>query len=206
MKKIILVLIVILLLCPLAADQNADNRKYLILLDENIITTIEMMDAFHKKSELIYQDIEHGQDYDQFLLSMTMECSNLLENIRNADVLTAEEREIRIASLIATIKSDVEFSNADVTESKDRENSLYLNNIQINLKSQKATLLKHMIKEEEIILELGKITENYMRLHTHNFLFSLILNFTQDSEYLSKINRNYLTKVIRSVDQTLQHK
>lgn len=207
MKKLIIVaLITLVFIANLIGnenDQNSKNKKYLILLDEDLISTIEMLDAFHQKSQIIYQDIEHGQDYDQFLMTMTMECSNLIENIRNTEGFSANEIEMQIQKLIATIKPDVEFSEDIIQEEENNTNKTYLEDVESNLNMQKKQLFQFIVNEEEKILAEGVIDNNYMRLHSHNFLFSLILNFIEPEQYLSKKNRNYLVDIVKSVDESL---
>lgn len=187
----------------ISEKQDEFNRKYLIQLNNNLLSTIDMLQVFNEKGQEIYL-IKQGELYNSFLLDLTMQCSNLIDKIRQAEVMSPLARELQIRALIATIKADVEYNSEEVPEAQQRENSNYLTNVEINLNAQTASVLQAMVKEEKLILEKGEVTTNYLRLHTHHFLFSLLEDFIQPSDYLSPANENYLVQIVQSVDASLQ--
>lgn len=151
-------------------EQDNMNKKYLIQLNDNLLSTINMLEAFNKQATEIYL-IKQGDFYNSFLLDLTMQCSNLIGKIRQAEIMTAEDRELQIRALIATIKADVEYLPTDISDKQQQQNSNYLANVEKNLKSQIASVLQAIVKEEKVILEKGEVTQNYFRLHSHHFLF-----------------------------------
>jgi len=184
----------------ISEEQDSQNKKYLILLNDNIITTIQVLEAFNEQASEIYL-IQNGEYYNAFLMDMAMQCSNLINEIRNAELMSELEREMQIRALLATIKPDVEFTASEVDSST--EDQSYLESVNLNLTDQIISIQKALLSEEETILEKGEVTQNYLRLHTHYFLFSLILDFIEPSEYLGKLNLNYLVRIVRSVDEAL---
>ncbi len=186
-------------------EQDNMNKKYLIQLNDNLLTTINMLEAFNVQAREIYL-IKQGDVYNSFLLDLTMQCSNLIDKIRQAEVMPPLERELQIRALIATVKADVEYKPVIVSDEEQRQNSNYLSNVGKNLKAQITSVLQAIIKEEQVILDKGEVSDNYFRLHTHHFLFSLLEDFIIPSDYLSPENENYLALIVQSIDDALQKK
>jgi hypothetical protein len=184
-------------------EQDESNKKYLILLNDNLITTIDMLQIFNDKGQEIYL-IEQGDIYNSFLFDLTMQCSNLIDKIRQAETFGALERELQIRALIATIKADVEYYERTISDELQEQNSIYLMNVEKNLQAQTSSVLQAIIKEEQVILEKGEVTNNYFRLHTHHFIFSLLSDFIIPSDYLSRRNEDYLVQIVQSVDAAMQ--
>jgi len=183
-------------------EQDSQNKKFLILLNDNILTTINVLEAFNEQASEIYL-IKNGEYYNAFLMDMAMQCSNLINEIRSADTISPLEREKLVRALTATIKPDVEFEIIGSDMELNIENGVYLTDVNTNLSRQLASLQKVIMNEEKIILQEGEVTQNYLRMHSHHFLFSLLLDFIEPSEYLSEINLNYLVEIVRSVDESL---
>ena len=205
--KIVLALIILSFAFNYAEDiiteeQDSDNKKFLILLNDNLLTTINVLQAYDEQASEVYL-IKNGEYYNAFLMDMVMQCSNLIDKIRNAEEMPDFEREKQIRALIATIKPDVEFLNNEIEVNRNKQNRNYLQDVNINLQSQTASILKALLKEEEIILQKGEVTQNYLRLHSHHFLFSLLNDFIEPFDYLSELNANYLAEIVRSVDEAL---
>ena len=79
----------------------------------------------------------------------------------------------------------------------------FLNTVKENFDLQLNTLLKEIMNEEKIVMENKIITLNYYRLHTHHFLFSLLSDFVEPSEYLSNNNREYLVLVTKAIEKSI---
>jgi len=189
----------------ISAEQDASNRKYLINLNDNILTTIQMLQAFNYQGQEIYL-IQNGDFYNSLLLDFTMQCSNLIENIRQADELEPLDRELQVRSLIATIKPDVEFDETDIDPKQKVRNRNFLKNADLQLQYRLKSILKEIVEEEEEILKKGEVTQKYFQLHTHHFLFSLLEDFVAPSDLLSASNENYLIAILQSIDEALQKK
>jgi hypothetical protein len=208
-RKLLFLLILVFSVSIIWADetiteeQDLANKKYLILLNDNLITTIDMLQAFNKQAKEIYL-IEQGDMYNSFLMDLTMQCSNLISKIRETEDMDALDRELQIRALIATIKPDVEFIYIEIEPEQNSSNRDYLENVEKNLLAQISSVLQEIIKEEKTVLEKGTVTNNYFRLQTHHFIFSLLEDFIIPSEYLSGINEDYLVKIVESIDDILQ--
>jgi len=182
--------------------QNSRNQKFLILLNDNLLSTIQMMEAFNEQASEIYL-IENGEVYNGFLMDMTMQCSNLIGGIRQAETMTDEMREKQITALLASIKPDVQFIEQEPDNEILQNTHSYLDSVNINLNDQLATLFKLILEEEKNVLNIGRVTQNYLRLHSHHFLFSLIIDFIEPADRLSPLNAVYLADIVRSVDSSL---
>ena len=209
-KNLLLILLLILVSTlssneKITDEQDALNKKYLILLTENIIITIDMLSTFNETSHYIGESIENSDQYKSFLLEMTLECSNLIEKIRDAEDMQKLEREMQIRALIVTLKPDIEYKSVKISKSENTKNKVYLADITENLNGQIKTLLNGIMKEEKDIIESRSLTLNYLRLHSFHFLFSLLLDFIEPGLNLSKTNRDYLVRVTKSIDVSLQH-
>ena len=212
MRRIIILLIAFILSSntifaedKVTEKQDALNKKYLILLAENIISTIDMLSTFNETSHYIGESVENGDQYKSFLLEMTLECSNLIEKIRDAEDMQKLEREMQIRALIVTLKPDIEYKSVKISKSENTKNKVYLADVIENLNRQIKTLLNGIMKEEKDIIESRSLTLNYLRLHSFHFLFSLLLDFIEPGLNLSKTNRDYLVRVTKSIDVSLQH-
>lgn len=184
-------------------EQDEFNQKFLIRLNDNLLSTIDMLQVFNEKGREIYL-IKQGDIYNSFLFDLTMQCSNLIDKIRQSEALSAPARELQIRALIATIKPDVEYNEKVISDKQQARNSNYLMNVEKNLQAQTSSVLQALVEEEKVILAKGEVTNNYFRLHTHHFLFSLLLDFINPSDYLSRANEDYLVMIVKSIDETLQ--
>lgn len=211
MRRIIILLIAFILSSntifaedKVTEKQDALNKKYLILLTENIVSTVDMLSTFNETSHYIGESVENGDQYKSFLLEMTLECSNLIEKIRDAEDMQKLEREMQIRALIVTLKPDIEYKSVKISKSENTKNKVYLADVTENLNGQIKTLLNGIMKEEKDIIESQSLTLNYLRLHSFHFLFSLLLDFIEPGLNLSKTNRDYLVWVTKSMDESLQ--
>ncbi|KQC09906.1 MAG: hypothetical protein APR54_03555 [Candidatus Cloacimonas sp. SDB] len=187
----------------ISAEQDANNRKYLINLNDNILTTIQMLQAFNYQGQEIYL-IQNGDYYNSLLLDFTMQCSNLIENIRQAEELNPLDRDLQVRALIATIKPDVEFDETEISPKQKVQNRNFLKNAEIQLQYRLKSILAAIIEEEKEILNKGEVTQKYFQLHTHHFLFSLLEDFIAPSDLLSASNEKYLIAIVQSIDEALQ--
>jgi hypothetical protein len=207
--KFVYILIIVITITSVSAneiisvEQDTNNRKYLISLNDNILTTIQMLQAFNYQGQEIYL-IQNGDYYNSLLMDFTMQCSNLIENIRQAEELNPLDRELQVRALIATIKPDVAFDETEISPKQKVQNRNFLKNTDLQLQYRLKSILAAIIEEEKEILNKGEVTQKYFQLHTHHFLFSLLEDFIAPSDLLSPSNEKYLIDIVQSIDEALQ--
>lgn len=200
------ILIVMLITCLEAwsgKQAETGNSLYLVRLEDNILGTIDLLTAFNEKGKNIYDIIENGHYYNSFLLEMTMECGNLLQQIRNAENLTEEEQESLVRALLATLKPDVPFPEDRIGKKEDKANRQFLSDVRIGLDQQLKVLLTDILREEEVLFAEKAMTQKYLMLHSRHFLYSLLQDFVEPYAELSHANRAYLIEIIKSIEAGL---
>lgn len=187
-----------------STNQNSNNILYLEKLDQNIVSTIETLSAFNYavgKSEGKVTGLER---YKNFLMEMTIECSKIRQFVVDSKNVDDREREAIIRMAILTIRSDVKYKVGTVTTEMNIQNKEYLKNIEIMLSNQKKILESLIIDEEKAILRDGEINQDFLNYHAHHFLFSLLIDFLQPSDFLGFETRNLLTSRIKTLEAELR--
>jgi len=205
MKKFIIVFAILLALFQTAAGkisfkQDKNNRLFLKKLDENILSTIEMLTTFNQAANNIPNFVKGANKYKAFLMEMTIECSKIRNGIIKSEEMNRTEREFQIRKLILSIKSDEFFQIEKVSKKKDKLNREFLQFTSAKLQNALGIIRKEIMSQEKIIMKKDTISSKYFDLHSRNFLYSLLLDYLKISHLLTKENRNDLANVLRSLE------
>jgi len=205
MKKAVVSIIILLVFFQIAfagvsKKQDEKNKTFLKRLDENILSTIEILTTFNEAANHIPNFIKGANKYKTFLMEMTIECSKIRDGIIKSENMNKEEREFQIKELILSIKSDEFFQKERVTKKKDKSNREFLKSKLSELQFAVGIIRKEIMSQEKIIMKSDSISRKYFELHSRNFLYSLLLDYIKISDLLSKENRNYLAEIVRSLE------
>ena len=205
MKKFIIVFAILLALFQTAAGkisfkQDRNSRLFLKKLDENILSTIEMLTTFNQAANNIPNFVKGANKYKAFLMEMTIECSKIRNGIIKSEEMNRTEREFQIRKLILSIKSDEFFQIEKVSKKKDKLNREFLQFTSAKLQNALGIIRKEIMSQEKIIMKKDTISSKYFDLHSRNFLYSLLLDYLKISHLLTKENRNDLANVLRSLE------
>lgn len=209
MKKLLVIVLIIstvFLIAKISKKQNINNRNFLLNLDKNILETIDLLTTFNDAANNMPNFIKGINKYKSYLMEMTIECSKLRKSISDSDTMTKDEREKQISLLIKSLKPDIPISNEKVSKKQDKTNSEYLDNISKQLNERVGMTFKDLMLIEKSFLGKKEIPDKYFRQHSRLFLFSLLLDFIDHEEYLSRMNRDQLMRIIRSMEKTFVYK
>lgn len=203
----ILIVLALSLLClgaeKVSRAQDAENQVFLNALDENLINTIKMLSAFEAGADRM-EALKGVPEYRQFLMNNTIECSQMRSIIIAADQLNASERNARVRELIETINPGMSFEYKPVSDDVDKENRLYLAQFGTVLMQEIKRLTSMIVGRERTFAATGTLDQEYFNLHSHHYLFSMVLNLISPSKHLSATNRAVLTQLVHGVEAQLQ--
>jgi hypothetical protein len=203
MKQITLILITLGFLF-LSANTNTgqikNNQLFLEELDKNILSTIQVLEAFNNNAKNLY-DIEGADYYRRFLMDMTLECGKIRNLIMEG--LRSENNEDSILPIILTIRSDIKLQKNQVTLEMDKQNREQLATILKDANQKISMLRKKIIEEEKEIVEIQRINKTYLGYHSYHFLYSLLQDYISVSDYLSIQNRDYLKQIVMNIIDSL---
>lgn len=206
-RWIILISIVLGLLC-LGAEkvnraQDIENQAFLKALDENLINSIRMLSAFDAGADRM-DSFKGVPEYRQFLMNNTMECSQMRSIITAAEGAEATERNARIRELIETINPGISFEYKPVNDEQDQENRVYLARFGTLMMQEIKHLTGMIVERERTFAASGTLDQEYFNLHSHHYLYSMVLNLISPSKHLSKTNRAVLAHLVHGVEAQLQ--
>lgn len=207
MKSYLTFFIVLLLSINCAAkiepEQDGRNLEYLQILDQNINGTIKILTAFNDNLDKIPTDITGTNTFSQFLMELTLECSNLKKQILESNELNANEREELIKLLVSTLHPDINWFPYVINQDKDEQNKQIALIMRRRIKEHIITTQKKIFEEEKGILESKTFHKYFFSLHSQHFMYQLLMDFLEPSDKLSKDNRDYLIKVVRAVEDDM---
>jgi peptide subunit release factor RF-3 len=209
MKKNIIFLFLILLIswnlfAKISYKQDKKNDKFLTQLDINLVQTLKIISAFNKMANNIPSRVEGLGKYRRFLMDITIETGKLRTDIKSALKSDSELKNLLIKEMILSIKPDAKLHNKNVTAEEDNYNYHFLDDRQKVYKKNLEQIRKTLMEEERKIIKNGKFTPIYYKLHTENYMLSLLLDFMKLHTYLTKENRQILVDVINSVEKSLK--
>lgn len=204
MKKIFILILVItssLLWAKITPKQDENNVKSLKRLDDNLVETIKLISAYNSMANKVSPEVKGLGIYRRFLMNTTIETGKLRDQIKAAQKADQSTREILIRNMIISIKSDVKFYEKHISGKRDRKNKKYLNKSMIAYLTKIKDIRRDMMVEEKKIINDGKFTKKYFALHSANYFYSLLIDFMKISGYLTPKNREYLTDIVKSINQ-----
>ncbi|MDP8268746.1 MAG: hypothetical protein P9L97_08470 [Candidatus Tenebribacter davisii] len=208
-KKLVILILTLLIFISVNAEinkvQNKKNIQYMNELDNNLVDTIKILDAFNKSTDNISYDIIGIERYQKFLMEMAMICMNLRNDITDSTQLNSEQRESFVHDIINLLKPDVETVPAIITEKQNEQGIEYCRLFTKRINSYLIKLLKDIVKEEEAIMETRTFTQHYFHLHSQQFMYQLVISFLKPSDYLSKENRAFLIRVISEIEYNISN-
>lgn len=212
MKKIAIILLVCFSLSLIAQTENNQpsqdemNKMFMFRLDVKLTQITKVLGAYNQ-SQKNMQDIKNLQYFNDFLYQMTLEIGKIRKLIIESESQNIQERENSTSIAISTLKSDVYYDfSTYVSESKDKENRIYLSKISGILHKKLDAIRKAIIASENEIAQTREITFLYMDFHSQEFLYSYILSVIDISSYLSFSDRDYLTTIVVSLQDEINKK
>jgi hypothetical protein len=185
-------------------EQNIKNEQYLVNLELNVLETIDIMVMFNDASKQLPEDTINGINiYQQFLFDMTMECSNIRNDVKLSRDMSPNEREEHIAMMFATIRPEVIYTYKEIDNSQDLKNRETINELHKRIKKYIPFLQNEIIKSDKSVIENKSISKYYMNLHSQHFMFQLLSDYIANSGKLSHNNREYLLKIALSIENVL---
>ena len=209
MKRIYFIsLILLTVLCvypdrKISTKQDILNREYLMEVDENITSTIDLLAAFNNTLKQMPEDIEGSLLFSNFLMEMTMECGSMRKSISESRAIGSSETHLLIIQLISNLNPGIELKTSEIDEKED-----ILNKDKIAVQEKKmrfivVELQKRIISEEKGIIKSKTFNKHFFNLHTQHYVFQLLLDFMEPSEKLSRENRNFLLSIARTLDNLM---
>lgn len=187
----------------ISQHQDENNSSYLQQLDANINGTLQILTAFNTAANKM-PDLVTGLDiYSKFLMELTLECSNLKNSIAVSAEMTAEEREILIQDLIASLNPSVKFLPFFIDDKKDEQNRELMQIMHKRVIEHVVDLQKKILQEEKGIIESKTFNKYFFNLHSQHFLYQLLLDFMEPADKLSRDNRDYLLKMTRELEDMM---
>ncbi len=211
-RNFILIIVFVYLSVNLIADeeiskqQNKLNIEYLEQLDANINGTLKILTAFNTSANKMPDLITGLELFSQFLMELTLECSNLKKNMAESQDLEPMDREILIQMLISTLNPDIKLIPYYIDQSKDDQNREMMKIMHARIVEHIVNLQKKILQEEQGIVESETFNKYFFNLHSQHFVYQLLLDYMEPSEKLSKDNRNYLVKMVRTLEDILIEK
>jgi hypothetical protein len=209
MKKLIFIIMYFILVNSInsqniSEEQNIKNKQYLVNLDLNVLETIDIMVMFNDASKQLPDDTINGiYTYQKFLFDMTMECSNIRNDIKLSKVMTSNEREEHIAMMFATIRPEVIYTYKEIDNSHDLKNHETINELHERIKKYITFLQNEIIKSDKSVIENKSISKYFMNIHSQHFMFQLLSDYIVNSDKLSDNNLEYLLKIALSIENAL---
>ena len=209
MKKIISIIMLLMLansIFPqnISEEQNIKNKQYLVNLGLNVLETIDIMVMFNDASKQLPEDTINGiNTYRQFLFDMTMECSNIRNDVKLSRDMSPNEREEHIIIMIANIRPEVIYTYKEINDSQDLENRKTINELHERIKKYILFLQNEIVKADKRVIENSSISKYFMNLHSQHFILQLLSDYIADSDKLSHNNREYLLKIALSIENVL---
>ena len=209
MKKLIFIIILFVLINFLysenvSEEQNIKNKQYLVNLELNILETIDIMVMFNDASKKLPEDTINGiNTYQQFLFDMTMECSNIRNDVKLSRDMTSNGREEHIAMMFATIRPEVIYTYKQIDNPQDLKNREIIDELHNRIKKYLLFLQNEIVKAEKRVIENSSISKYYMNLHSQHFMLQLLSDYIANSDKLSNNNREYLLKIALSIENVL---
>jgi hypothetical protein len=202
--KIILVILTVscILNAGIFVNQDDRNKEFMLELDKNILSSIMFLTTFNDGVKNMPEDVTGAETYKHFLMEMTIECSKFRESIRNSENMKKGERELQIKLMITSLKPDVVFDTGKVSKQKNEANIQRLDESEKMLKKMSEKAMKAMLGMEQEIVETRKIKQEYIAVHSQHFLYSLLLDFIDINDLMSKKNRNHLASVVKDMEMS----
>ena len=184
--------------------QDKDNIAYIDEIDLKISDTIELLGIFNNTANNMSNSVQGANDFSQYLMGLTLECSSMRKIISESIDLDDLEREWTIRLIWDFLKPhDIE-TVSSISAKADKQNRIVLNELYITYQDKINRLRKGIIDEEKIIKEKQTITQRYLALHNSHFMDHLILGFIEEQHYLSRSNRQYLINLIDAVEEAIE--
>ncbi|MCD6181213.1 MAG: hypothetical protein J7K89_02390 [Candidatus Cloacimonetes bacterium] len=184
-------------------QQDADNQAFLSAVDKNLINTIRMLSAFEAGADRM-DALKGVPEYRQFLMNNTIECSQMRNIIQQAQKDTPVMRVSRVREIIETLNPGITFSYDAVTAEQDEENRIFLAKFGSVLVTEIKRLTELIVQREQTFEASQSIDKEYFNLHSHHYLFSMLLNVISPSKHLSATNRGVLAQIVHGVEAQLQ--
>jgi len=200
---ILLLLFICNLSCEISKTQNNMNLIFLRELDDNLLETIKVMDAYNQATRNIPFEVLGTEKYQKYLMEMTMICMNLRNDISNSVDLNSFQREAFIYDLINSLKPDVKELIDPITKQQDLKAKRYSKLIAKRLGEHIKELRQEILDEEEKIMQSKTFDQYFFHLHSQQFMYQLVLDFMKDAEYLSKENRAFLIRVASEIEYNI---
>jgi len=205
--KITFFILLLLFICNLSSEisktQNNMNLIFLRELDDNLLETIKVMDAYNQATRNIPFEVLGTEKYQKYLMEMTMICMNLRNDISNSVDLNSFQREAFIYDLINSLKPDVKELIDPITKQQDLKAKRYSKLIAKRLGEHIKELRQEILDEEEKIMQSKTFDQYFFHLHSQQFMYQLVLDFMKDAEYLSKENRAFLIRVASEIEYNI---
>ncbi|MDP8221452.1 MAG: hypothetical protein P9X26_08905 [Candidatus Stygibacter frigidus] len=198
-----LILIIASSLYAVSDKQNKLNITYLDKLDLKLMDSIYLIIAFNKTASNMKGYVEGAEDFSEYLMSLTMEISNLRKMIQQSQDLEPDQREIMIRNIMGELKPEDITVEKVVDDDQDQQNSKYLEQRLVKLNQQLSSYRAEIMKEEESIAESQIISQKYLGTHNRHFVYQLLYCYTLDYPILSKTNRQFLTDIITAIDMNI---
>ena len=190
----------------LLISEEVNNSLYLENLDAEISELIELLTTFNSIANNLPDKIAGVNVYKNFLMDITLECSNIRKQIAESEDGSANERELIIKNIIKSIKANVNFVPVPISDEQAKKNFIYLEIYYNRFEHIIISILKSLLDEERKIVESNSITKIYLDLHTRHFLLSLINSFVKNSKDISNKNQFLLLKIAQEIDSELHSK
>ncbi|MBL7149343.1 MAG: hypothetical protein ISS80_04645 [Candidatus Cloacimonetes bacterium] len=209
MRKLISIIMLLMLVNSIfpqniSEEQNIKNKQYLVNLELNVLETIEIMVMLNEASKQLPEDTINGiSTYQKFLFDMTMECSNIRNDIKLSKNMSPNEREEHITMMFATIRPEVIYTHKKIDNSQDLKNRETINELHERIKKYILFLQYEIVKADKRVIEHRSISQYYMNLHSQHFMLQLLSDYIANSDKLSNNNREYLLKIALSIESVL---
>jgi hypothetical protein len=206
MKKITIIIFCLALALSAYAfpkKQDKNNIAYIDEIDMNIDDTIELIGIFNDIANNMSNSVKGANEFSQYLMGLTLECSSMRKIISESIDLDDLEREWTIRIIWDFLKPhDIELISP-ISAKADKQNRIVLNELYTIYQDKINHLRKGILDEEKIIKKNNTITTRYLALHNSHFMYHLILGFIENHHYLSRSNRQYLINLIDAVEEAI---
>lgn len=202
-KYLIITLLLVFTVILNAATQDDLNVIYLDDLDQKLIDTIDLIISFNNSANNMIGIVDGAEEYSKYLLSITMDTTNLRTTISESLDMLPSEREETIWLIMASLQPEPIDRQTRISSLQDQENSDYLEQRLPKITEQLTRFRRQIINEEIQIAEKRIITEKYLTLHNRHFIYQLLYCFSLDQHLLSRGNRQYLVDLIKLIDRNI---
>lgn len=205
MKYILLIIVLFMSVFLICANQDQLNVRYLGNLDAKFIETADIIISFNESIENVETKVSGAEEFSTYLMNLTIQISSLRKTVEITKDYSVGEREEAIRLMMSELKPQPLEPVLDVSDEQDSENKKYLEERYIKLQKQLTAYRAKIIREETLIKESLKITQNYLSLHNKHFIYQLVNCFMADYISLSKTNRQYLIDLVNMIDNSIYH-